>query len=280
MINFFSIVLNGIPYVPIQYQNLCKLDVPWHWHIIEGVAALAHCGSWGDMRKRFIPDWCHKEYLSIDGTKEYLDNINDDRLTVYRINRLWDGKVEMVNVFLPKIQESLLWELDIDEFYSKDQIEGVYRLFNEKDSLESCLWWTYFFVGPRLICLGENCWSNQNDEWRRIWKFRPGMYFSRHEPPILMENERIVGEKSYNQQFMGLNFGKWQHFAYATEPQIRFKRDYYGAGEDYYQGWLRMQQKPNYYFPCKMHFAMGIGGDSPMVDHLDHYPEIVPLVNF
>ena len=159
-IEFFSLCLNGQPFVQYQYETFRRLNVPWRWHVIEGAASIAHCGAWGDCSKRFLPEWSHKNNLSVDGTTEYLDSINDDRVIVYRTKdqTMWDGKISMVNAFLPEIKdESILWEVDIDEFYTVNQIHGVYNLFNSKNSLDSALWWCYFFVGPKLFISGTNC---------------------------------------------------------------------------------------------------------------------------
>lgn len=39
-IHFFTIVLNGMPFIEKHIETFSKISPDWHWHIIEGVAAL------------------------------------------------------------------------------------------------------------------------------------------------------------------------------------------------------------------------------------------------
>jgi hypothetical protein len=45
-IHFFTIVLNGEPFIRYHEEVFRKLTVPWHWHVIEGVALLRHDTGW------------------------------------------------------------------------------------------------------------------------------------------------------------------------------------------------------------------------------------------
>lgn len=72
-IHFFTIVLNGEPFIEYHFEILKKLPVPWHWHIIEGVAALNHDTAWSLRTGGTIPSGLHRNGISIDGTSEYLE---------------------------------------------------------------------------------------------------------------------------------------------------------------------------------------------------------------
>lgn len=41
-VHFFTIVLNGEPFIRYHEHMLNKLPFEWHWHIVEGVAELTH----------------------------------------------------------------------------------------------------------------------------------------------------------------------------------------------------------------------------------------------
>ena len=45
-IHFFTIVLNGEPFIRYHLERFNVLNCPWHWHIIEGLAELKHDTAW------------------------------------------------------------------------------------------------------------------------------------------------------------------------------------------------------------------------------------------
>jgi hypothetical protein len=69
-IHFFTIVLNGMPFIEYHLKAFSELDIPWCWHIIEGVAALNHDTAWSLASGGTITNEIHKNGLSIDGTTE------------------------------------------------------------------------------------------------------------------------------------------------------------------------------------------------------------------
>src|ERR1700733_14549683 len=107
-IRFFTIVLNGMPFLRHHLPVFQKLSVDWEWHIAEGLADLRHDTAWS-LRKRWsirkpfrlqssgwLPGQMHAGGRSVDGTREYLDEIValDSRVKVWRkpAGTLWDGK--------------------------------------------------------------------------------------------------------------------------------------------------------------------------------------------
>src|SRR5687767_5013444 len=45
-VHFFTIVLNGEPYVRHHVGQMKRLPFRWHWHVVEGVAELKHDTAW------------------------------------------------------------------------------------------------------------------------------------------------------------------------------------------------------------------------------------------
>jgi hypothetical protein len=123
-IHFFTIVLNGEPFIRYHEDVFRRLTVPWHWHVIEGVAALKHDTAWSVANGGHIPDGLHDRGRSNDGTTAYLDEVAQRfpaNITIYRkpLGEFWDGKKEMVNAPLPGITEPcLLWQVDNDELWT------------------------------------------------------------------------------------------------------------------------------------------------------------------
>lgn len=255
-IHFFTIVLNGDPFIRYHIEMLRTLNVPWHWHIVEGVAELKHDTGWALQNGGRIPDTLHRTGLSIDGTTEYLDSLKGqypDNITLYRkpAGQFWDGKKEMVNAPLKSINsEALLIQIDNDELWTKEQIETLHQMFLENPSKTAAVFWCWYFVGPELVVSSRNCYSqNPSYEWQRAWRYTPGSNWVAHEPPILQNDQgqdlaRLNPFSHFETESAGLIF---QHFSYVTKEQLLFKEQYYG-----YQGalsnWEKLQS--NKYFPA------------------------------
>ena len=74
-IHFFTIVLNGQPFIRYHIDVFKRLPFEWHWHIMEGVADLKHDTAWSVKRGGRMSDELHRNGRSNDGTTEYLDDI-------------------------------------------------------------------------------------------------------------------------------------------------------------------------------------------------------------
>lgn len=217
MIHFFTIVLDGMPYITNHLPMMNRLKVPWKWHIVEGVAKNVKDTSWC---QSILPR------LSSDGTTQYLDSISSHpNVKIYQ-RQLWEGgKVEMVNTALSGMKTpGLLWQLDSDELWQPWQIEQTNSLFQMFPQKNCARFACRYFLGQNIIITSRGTYGNKPNEWLRVWRFEPGMRFDRHEPPVILG----MKEETFTQQeteAMGLVF---DHPAYATEKQVAFKESYYG----------------------------------------------------
>ncbi|MGA1824018.1 MAG: glycosyltransferase family 9 protein [bacterium] len=240
-VHFFTIVLNGEPFIRHHIEVFNKLPFPWHWHIIEGVADLTHDTSWCLQNGGGITDRIHSEGRSNDGTSEYLDELAkqySDTITLYRKPRgeFWDGKLEMVNAPLANIhEECLLFQIDTDELWTQDQLKRVYALFAEHPEKTAAFYLCHFFVGEDLVTTTRNSYGNHmNFEWVRTWRFKPGYKWVSHEPPrlCLQDKEGKWHDIAMDNPFVHADTEKegllFQHYAYVTKEQLRFKELYYG----------------------------------------------------
>ncbi len=263
-IHFFTIVLNGEPFIRHHIEIFRELPFPWHWHIVEGVAALTHDTAWCAQRGGRIADALHDEGASCDGTSAYLDELAEqfpEQVTLYRKPKgvFWDGKLEMVNAPLPNIPEAgLLWQVDADELWTGEQIDTVRRLFARNPERTAAYFHCHFFVGPDLVTITPEAYSHHSDyEWLRVWRYRPGMRWASHEPPKLVERRNgtwldVASLNPLTHAETSLHGAVFTHYAYALESQVKFKEVYYG-----YKGavaqWQRLQQERRFPLLLKDH---------------------------
>lgn len=263
-IHFFTIVLNGEPFIRYHEKILAQLPISWHWHIIEGVASLSHDTAWSTVSGGHVAADAHHQGRSNDGTSDYLDDLvrrMPGRVTLYRKppDVFWDGKCEMCNAPLATIDEpSLLWQIDADELWTVPQILAVRRLFLQNPEKTAAFFWCHYFVGPRkIISTRNNYGQNPSFEWLRVWRFNPGDRWLAHEPPTLGRRINWFAAQVHNiTAYLPFRRNKrrairsqcidvarlnslmhveteavgavFQHLAYVTDAQLRFKETYYG----------------------------------------------------
>lgn len=188
-----------------------------------------------------ITDEIHRNGRSHDGTTEYLDELArqyPENITVYRKPEgvFWEGKREMVNAPLASIyEECLLWQVDADELWTVEQLCTGRQMFINNPEKTAAFYWCWYFVGENLVVSTRNCYAqNPQQEWLRTWRYKPGVVWAAHEPPRLAEplpNGQWRDVAAVNPflheetEHLGLIF---QHFAYVTPDQLRFKEQYYG----------------------------------------------------
>lgn len=248
-IHFFTIILNGEPFIRHHIDVFTQLSFNWHWHIVEGVADLVHDTAWSLAGGGRIPDEFHAGGLSNDGTTAYLDELKlrfPDQITIYRKpdGAFWDGKLEMVNAPLAAVREEcLLWQVDSDELWSPEAITALHGLFTLHPERSAAYCYCDYFVGPRKYVSSLNTWATRAAEWLRVWQFTPGMRWAAHEPPILVDQDgrNVAARSPFSRDETVLAGVTFQHFAYALEEQVRFKESYYGYREAV-ACWQRLQQ--------------------------------------
>jgi glycosyltransferase involved in cell wall biosynthesis len=252
-IHFFTIVLNGQPYIPYHIEIFKQLPFRWHWHIVEGVADLKHDPGGSATMGGTVSDEIHRHGLSHDGTTEYIDELGrlyPDRITIYRKPEgvFWNGKLEMLNAPLPNIQaECLLWQVDADELWTLKQLETGRQLFISCPSKTAAFYWCWYFVGENLL-IGTRNYNTKNfqQECLRTWRFKPGSFWTAQTKPILVQYSPdrecssladIDPFRSQETEKLGLVF---QHFAWVTRSQVVFKERYYGH-ENTVSQWEKLQ---------------------------------------
>lgn len=248
-INFFTIVLNGEPFIRHHIDIFKQLPFDWHWHIVEGVADLVHDTAWSLPNGGRITDELHKDGLSNDGTSQYLDELAirfPNQISLYRkpSGQFWNGKLEMVNAPLVNIKDAcLLWQVDSDELWDGESIERLRNLFIQQPEKTAAYCYCDYFVGPYKYVSSLNTWATRPYEWLRAWRFLAGMRWSAHEPPILANSSgnNVADLAPFTREETVAAGVTFQHYAYVVKSQVRFKEIYYGY-RDAVTCWLRLQQ--------------------------------------
>lgn len=227
----FSIILNGMPFLPMQFAMLNRLNIRWRWICVEGAAANTNCTA-----------WCVRQppQLSRDGSQEFLDSISTHpRVTIVRKPFWQGGKVEMCNAALELINEPcVLLESDVDELFETVQIERMVQLFDTMPKVDHMRFWCRFFLGPNIVATSSNGYGNRaNSEWLRAWRFSPGQRFSRHEPPALPGSDKFGLSRDETKAYKLV----FDHLAYFDEKQVANKCRFYNYANGV-NHWRRLQQ--------------------------------------
>lgn len=229
-LNIFTLCLDSAPFLGALFTNINRLSIPFHWVIVQGAAMKEGCTSWMNGQA---------PRLSEDGTHEFLmDLAHHPRISV--ISRpLWHGKVEMCNAAMQMFTEpGVLLQADSDEIWTTEQMEKMVNIFEKDPLIFGIMMYCRYFIGPNIITTSTNGFGNRNTEWRRCWRYVPGMKFSKHEPPVLDGNNGIWMSRESSLARLGY----LDHYAYATSKQALAKQILYG--DDYsnaLQQWESLQ---------------------------------------
>lgn len=252
-LHVFTIVLNGEPFIRAHITMLQQLPLRWHWHIVEGVAALVNDTAWSLDLGGHIPDDLHNQGLSCDGTTAYLDTLAAEfpqQITIYRppLGQFWAGKLAMIEAFRPHIRENcLLWQIDADEVWCPEQVLRLHRMFAVAPDRSAAYVLCRYFVGEdRVITSLDTYGNNRSYEWLRIWRYQPGDIWHSHEPPRLGRPQpdgslfNVAALNPFTHEETAAAGLVFDHYAYTLEAQAQFKESYYG-----YSGavehWRRLQ---------------------------------------
>jgi hypothetical protein len=229
----FTIVKNGMPFIPTIFFNLQATKLDWRWIVAEGSTRNTHCTS-----------WCNQQEpgLSSDGTTEFLDMVSKHpRVTILR-NEMWDGKLDMCNACLAEIKEPcVLIQMDSDEIWRPDHIEYISDTF-EDSKVESALIKCRYFLGVNILATSPNGYGNRSTEWARIWRFTPGDKFERHEPPQL---KQAFSGCQLNRDWLESDGIIFDHYAWWSDGQVAYKEQFYGYPAAL-QCWRNLQSNPDW----------------------------------
>lgn len=232
MLTIFTIVLNGMPFIDRHLSEFKKLSIPWQWRIVEGVSEPLGCTRWCKQ----VPDKWHKDFVSIDGTHEYLLSLDEPNVKVSYQRTPFKGKIEMISRALEEIEDGVVMEIDCDEFWSSQQIEAIYANLEPQPIGTPMQFVCNYYVGKTKKVITNKGFGSNWYEWIRAWKWGRGVAFTSHEPPKL-NTQALMIPRAFTEG-LGLTFN---HYAYSTIEQVQFKEDFYGY-KGLVEGWERLQK--------------------------------------
>ena len=255
MLTVFTIVLNGQPWIRRILPELNKLSIPWRWCVVEGVSLPRHCTS---HCREVQAKWHDAEYLSVDGTRPYLDEASKNpRVKVFRKNSPWDGKVAMIQAALEADEHEVVVELDSDELFTSEQLARIYEFLSVRPAGTFMQFACDFWFGPRKKVITTTGFGSQWYEWYRAWRFGPGVRFVSHEPPRLNVDGPMIPRGVT--QDMGLIL---DHRSFVTDQQARFKEEFYGW-PGFYHDWKLLQETAG---PVRLKKFMPYATENAVVD--------------
>jgi len=229
-LNIVTICLDAMPFIAQHLPVFNRLNIPWHWTVIEGAAMNTHCTA-----------WCKPQQprLSRDGTTEYLQTLRDHPRVRTIGKQSWDGKVEMFNAALQTFpqEECVLMEIDVDEFWTAPQLEAIFDEFIRQPHLGRIQFACNYYVGQNIQITSSGSYGNRDCEWLRAWRWHPGARFKTHEPPEL-DTQIGWAMSKRDSVSKGLVF---DHYAYVLPSQVRYKEEFYGY-RCALEHWLRLQR--------------------------------------
>lgn len=252
----FTLVLNGMPFIRQQAEIIPKVFDKWY--IIEGATKPVQDTSWcRNIDNKFYSE----KKLSVDGTSEFLDSIQSDKVVVIRKNDFWNGKVEMCNSFMREVEDSVLMEFDVDEIWKEEVLKEVLEYAEQNDHFQGMLFKCNYYVGENLKIVSENAYGDYGNEWCRLWKVKNKTMWVSHEPPRLLNFKNFLS-KSFTKE-KGWIF---DHYAYVLPEQVKFKENFYGYTNAYEQ-WKKLQV--NEEFPTLLGRFLPWVRDNAMVDKVN-----------
>lgn len=194
-ITFGIIVLNGEP-----FTRYCLRSIYPFAHEIIVVE-----GGHEDARSVCTPDG-----HSIDGTLETLYKFKkeedpENKLIIITRNGFWPKKDELgrdrtpqSRAYAEKATGDYLWQIDIDEFYKKEDMERVVSILKNNPSITAISFIQKSFWGD--IHYISDSWFLRRGarSCHRIFKWGEGYRYITHEPPtVIDENNKDLRQKKW-----------------------------------------------------------------------------------
>lgn len=215
-ISFGLIVHNGEPFIKYQLESLYP-----HAHqiiIVEGaVEKFRHAAT--------------QDGHSLDRTVEIIKSFPDPegKIKLIQRNSFWPEKTEMSNAYMEACTGDYIWQIDVDEFYKKEDMERVAEiLLANPDIVRVDLKTINFWKGFRAVMRGAS-YVYGADEFIRIYRFRPGYSYSTHRPPTVVdENGKEVRGRILSASELSEKSGVYiYHYSYVFPDSVKNKSAYY-----------------------------------------------------
>ena len=122
-LQIFTLALNAMLYITRHLPVFQRLEIPWRWVIVHGIADPVADTAWCQR----LPD-----HFKHDDTLAQISALSglDSRIHIVSADR-WAGKTAMCNAALAQFDKpGTLMQIDADEIWRTDQLETIPRLLD------------------------------------------------------------------------------------------------------------------------------------------------------
>lgn len=215
-ISFGIIVLNGEPFTKYCLRSI--YEFAHEIIIVEGASKNAAPNSTPDGH-------------SVDGTlkniKEFI-NTEDPEKKVKLITRegFWEEKKEMSQAYASIATGDYLWQIDIDEFYLREDMQKIISLLEKDPTITAisfkmkCFWGGIDYIEESPIF----------GDISRLFKFEQGYSYTNHRPPTVIDRNGVnLREKHWiDGTTMSNKYGVYMyHYSLVFPMQVSMKAKYY-----------------------------------------------------
>lgn len=187
-ITFGIIVLNGEPFIRYCLRSI----YPFAYEIIVVE------GGHEDAKSACTPDG-----HSMDTTLQTLYKFKNEedpenKLTIVTREGFWPKKDELgrdrtpqSRAYAERATGDYLWQIDIDEFYRKDDMLSIIKMLNNNPSISAISFKQKSFWGDIHYLSESYAILRNKGGWNRIFKWDKGYKYVTHEPPTVIDNDGI-----------------------------------------------------------------------------------------
>jgi len=239
------IIFNGEKFAP---KGMLKAQLTQLYYLADQIIIVEGATRSDQKTHYFDGDatWCTPDGKSTDNTISIIKEFPDPekKITLIEPHGFWNGKTQMCNEWSKLATGDYMWQVDIDEFYQKEDIGRIKHILKKYEP-NAVHFYANHFWGDFKNCIDETSpytWGN-NLPWQRIFRHVPGSRWARHEPPTyILPDGTDCNEKQVVPRDETLRIGiKMFHYSYVTPEQIFFKSKFYNQTwtEKTYKTWLQ-----------------------------------------
>lgn len=211
------IVHNGEPFIKYNLENL--YPVAHEILIVEGAVE--------KFRHASTPDG-HSLDRTIDIIRRFPDP--EGKIKLIQRDGFWPEKTEMSNAYMEVCTGDYIWQVDVDEFYKKEDVARVIKVLSDNPEVSRVDIKTInFWRGFRAVMQGAS-YVFGADEFIRIFRYRPGYRYLTHRPPTVMDGsgKEVMHEQVIRAKELFEKHGVCiYHYSYVFPEGVKNKSDYY-----------------------------------------------------
>ncbi len=187
-ITFGIIVLNGEPFIRYCLRSI----YPFAYEIIVVE------GGHEDAKSACTPDG-HSTDTTLQTLYKFKEEEDDEnKLTIVTRSGFWPKKDELgrdrtpqCRAYAERATGDYLWQIDIDEFYKKEDMFTIINMLNNDPSISAISFKQKSFWGDVNYLSESYALLRNKGGWHRIFKWDTGYKYVTHEPPTIFDENGI-----------------------------------------------------------------------------------------